>query len=229
MLNIYNVLKLVEQEIEDMRKRQEPVIATYQQQTREELLKKMVYATEAILGAAENKVKELNSLEYGRPYIVYTNRHIVYIGVKRFIDEHSLHVSIDPIVHPSAFNLLFIVDEPSVALHNISASTGIVSINRHMRIRATDSIEQVREDDIEGLVKVWLNDVDESDARRILKGVASLRSLSTLLEYLLTSGKHTKKSTVYICNEHEADPMHKHDRMIPSSDVSHAIRYHLGI
>ncbi len=229
MLDLYNVLKLVEQEIQEMRKRQEHVIASYQQQTREEIVKKIVIAGESILEAAEAKVKELNELEEGKPYIVTTNAHTLYICVRRFIDESSLHISIEPLIYPSQFNLKFVFNEPCIALHSISASTGIVSMNRYTVVRAVDTVKQVSSSDIDEIVRLWLNDYDESDVKRILNGVAALRSLATLVEYLLTSGKHTKKSTIYLCNDHDDEPMHKHDRMLARDQVREVIRYTLEV
>jgi|FaiFalFF_MnMetaG_3_1042247.scaffolds.fasta_scaffold00515_10 hypothetical protein len=229
MLDLYAVLKLVEQEMQEMHKRQEHVISSYQQQTREEIVKKIITANESILESAEAKVKELNAVEQGKPYIIATNRHVLYIGVKRFIDESSLSISIDPLIYPSQFNLKFILDEPCVALHNISASTGIVSINKRTVVRAVDQVEQVTSNDIDGIVRLWLNEYDESDAKRIIKGIAALRSLNTLVDYLLTSGKHTRKSTIYLCNDHDDEPMHKHDKMIARDQVRGVIRHILDV
>ncbi|MEM2062385.1 MAG: hypothetical protein QW776_05420 [Candidatus Nitrosocaldus sp.] len=230
MLDLYAVLKLVEQEVEEMKRRQQHVIAAYQQQTREELAKKLVEAGENILAAAEAKVKELNAVGHGKPYIVATDRHVLYIAVKRFGYEH-LSVSIDPIVYPTPFNLRFIIDEPCVALHTISSSTGILSLNKRTIIRGVDAIEQVDSSTIDEMVRLWLRDYDDDDstASRIIKGIASLRSMSRLVEYVLTSGRHVRMSTIYRCEEHDSEPMHKHDTMVPASSVSAIIRYHLNI
>ncbi len=229
MLDLYAVLKLVEQEVEEMKRRQQYVIAAYQQQTREELAKRLVEAGEDILATAEAKVKELNGVEHGKPYIIATDRHVIYISVKRFGYEH-LSVSIDPIVYPTPFNLRFIIDEPCVALHTISSSTGILSLNRRTVIRGIDAIEQVDNSTIEEMVRLWLRDYDDdSTASRVIKGIASLRSMSRLVEYILTSGKHVRMSTIYKCEEHDSDPMHKHDTMIPTSSIMDFIRYHLNI
>ncbi|MFN4336592.1 MAG: hypothetical protein ACK4FV_03285 [Candidatus Nitrosocaldus sp.] len=229
MLDLYAVLKLVEQEVEEMKRRQQYVIAAYQQQTREELAKRLVEAGEYILATAEAKVKELNGVEHGRPYIIATDRHVLYISVKRFSYEH-LSVSIDPIVYPTPFNLRFIIDEPCIALHTISSSTGILSLNRRTIIRGVDAIEQVDNSTIDEMVRLWLRDYDDdSTTSRIIKGIASLRSMSRLVEYILTSGKHVRMSTIYKCEEHDIDPLHKHDTMIPASSVRDLIRYHLNI
>jgi len=229
MLDLYAVLKLVEQEMQEMRKRQEHVISSYQQQTREEIVKKIITANESILESAEVKVNELNEVEQGKPYIIATNRHVLYIGVKRFIDESSLSIHIDPLIYPSQFNLKFILDEPCVALHNISASTGIVSINKRTVIRAVDQVEQITSNDIDGIVRLWLNEYDESNAKRIIKGIAALRNLNALVDYILTSGKHTRKSTIYLCNDHDDEPMHKHDKMIARDQVRGVIKHILDV
>ncbi len=230
MLDLYAVLKLVEQEMQEMHRRQESVIATYQQQTREEIVKKIIASSESILESTEAKVKELNTLEQGKPYIITTNRHVLYIGVKRFVDERSLSISIEPLIYPSKFNLKLILDEPCVALHTISASTGIVSINKRTVIRAVDPVEQVSNNDIDAIVRLWLNEYDdESNAKRIIKGIAALRSLNTLVDYLLTSGKHIRKSTIYLCNDHDDEPMHKHDKMLARDQVRWVIRHILRV
>jgi hypothetical protein len=44
------------------------VISSYQQQTREEIVKKIITANESILESAEAKVKELNAVE---PYHLF--------------------------------------------------------------------------------------------------------------------------------------------------------------
>lgn len=229
MLDLYTVLKLVEQEVEETKRRQQHIIAAYQQQTRDELAKRIVEAGEHILAAAEAKVKELNALEHGKPYIIATDRHVLYISVKRFNDKH-VSVSIDPIIYPTPFNLRFIIDEPCVALHSISSSTGILSLNKRTVIRAVDVIEQVDSTAIDELVRLWLRDYDdEPTTTRIIKGIASLRSTSRLVEYILTSGKHVRRSTIYRCEEHDHEPMHKHDTMVSSSSVRTLIRYHLNV
>ncbi|MEM0364178.1 MAG: hypothetical protein QW450_02300 [Candidatus Nitrosocaldus sp.] len=229
MLDLYAVLKLVEQEVEEMKRRQQYVIAAYQQQTREELAKRLVEAGEHILAAAEAKVKELNAVEYGKPYIISTDRHVLYIAVKRFSYEH-LSISIDPIVYPTPFNLRFIIDEPCVALHSISSSTGILSLNKKSIIRGVDAVEQVDSNAIDEIVRLWLRDYeDESTTTRIIRGLASLRSMSRLAEYILTSGTHVRMSTIYRCDDHDFEPMHKHETMVPSSSVRDIIRYYLNV
>ncbi|MCS6768445.1 MAG: hypothetical protein RMJ59_06630 [Candidatus Nitrosocaldus sp.] len=225
-MDLYGVLKLVEQEVEEMRRRQQHVIAAYQQQTREELARRLAEAGEHILAAAEAKVNELNAVEHGEPYIIATERHVLYIS--RRLSDERVSVSIDPIVYPTPFNLRLIIDEPCVALHSVSSSTGILSLNKRTMIRGVDRIEQVDGSAIDGIVRVWLRDYDdESAARRIIRGIASLRSIDRLVEYMLTSGSHTRRSTIYRCEEHDSEPMHEHDTMVSGSSVRDIIRHHL--
>lgn len=229
MLDLYTVLKLVEQEVDEMKRRQQHVIAAYQQQTREELARRIVEAGEHILAAAEAKVRELNALEDGEPYLVATNRHVLYIAVRRFSNGH-LSTSIDPIVYPTPFNLRLILDEPCVALHTVSSSTGILSLNRRTVIRGVDTVEQVDSTAIDDIVRLWLREQeDESTAAKIIRGITSLRSRSRLVEYMLTSGRYTRMSTIYRCEEHDSQPMHGHDTLLSRGSVRGLIRYHLGI
>jgi len=59
-LNINNVLKMVEEEITSMKNRQQFVVGTYQQQTREDLFKKFLEAENNLLAITKSKLKDLD-------------------------------------------------------------------------------------------------------------------------------------------------------------------------
>lgn len=73
-LDLYKTLKLVEDEIVEMKKRQQTVLSIYQQQTRDDIVKKFTEADHTLLEAAERKINEINSLEQGIPYLITSAR-----------------------------------------------------------------------------------------------------------------------------------------------------------
>jgi len=56
-LDLYKTLQLVEAEIVEMKKRQQIVLGIYQQQTREDIVRKFTEADHTLLQAAEQKIK----------------------------------------------------------------------------------------------------------------------------------------------------------------------------
>ena len=60
---------MVEDEITEMKKRQQTVLSVYQQQTREDVIKNFDKADHTLLEAAEQKVQEINKLKYDNPYL----------------------------------------------------------------------------------------------------------------------------------------------------------------
>ena len=91
-LDLYKTLKLVEEEIVEMKKRQQTALSIYQQQTRDDIVRKFTEADHTLLEAAEQKIKEINSLQQGIPYLITSARKVAYLSVKRISDESDVTV-----------------------------------------------------------------------------------------------------------------------------------------
>ncbi|MGH9910123.1 MAG: hypothetical protein ACRD32_05740, partial [Nitrososphaerales archaeon] len=156
MLDLYKTLRMVEDEIAEMKKRQQTVLAGYQQQTREDIVKKFVEADHDLLEAAEKKVKEINELKQDTPYLVTSPKKVAYLSVRRIKDESSLTVEIDPIIFPTPFNLTFVLNEPSVGLYTPSTDKGTFSANSVTPIRATDAIQTLEVSDLDRYIDLWI-------------------------------------------------------------------------
>lgn len=235
MLDLYKVSRMVEDEIAEMKKRQQTVLSVYQQQTREDIVKKFVEADHLLLEAAEQKVKEINELRHDKPYLVTSARKVVYLSVRRVKDESDLTVEIDPIIYPTSFNLKFILNEPSIGLYSPSSVQGIISFNIHTPIRATDMVQTLEVGDLESFADLWItHKADEGFVRKLRTVTGKIThmndSAEMLLETMLAMSSPTPpRSLIYSCEEHEKDPTHKHERTVPPSAVKGLLKHHLKL
>ncbi len=229
-LNLYYTLKMVEEEITAMKKRQQFVIGTYQQQTREDLFKKFVDAEHALLAITEEKVKELDIPE-NSIYFIKGNRKEATLAVRRIKDERSLMVEIDPIIYPSNFNLRFILDEPSITLYSPSMLKGIVSLNTNTIVRATDTIEVISFDDINDYISLWLKPSSEGFKRKINNLISKLGSEEFLIEAMLAFAKDPPdRSLIYLCKDHASKREdHAHNEILDVNSVNDIILNHLKL
>ena len=229
MLNLYNILKMVEEEIIAMKKRQQFVIGTYQQQTREDIFKKFMQAEHELLAVTEQKVKELN-IAKDSIYLITSNRKELTISVRRINDEQGLMVEIDPIIYPSIFNLKFILDEPSVTLYSLSLSKGIVSLNSNTAIRATDKINTITIDELNDYLSLWLEPEKEGLKAKVDRLISKIGSEEFLIESLLALSKDPpSRELIYLCNDHASKPFHNHDKILSRNDLKSIIINHLRL
>jgi hypothetical protein len=229
-LNLYYILKMVEEEITAMKKRQQFVIGTYQQQTREDLFKKFVDAEHSLLEITEEKVKELDIPE-NSTYFIKGNRKEATLAVRRIKDERSLMIEIDPIIYPTDFNLRFILNEPSVTLHSPSMLKGIVSLNANTTVRATDSIEVISFDDINNYISLWLKPSSEGFKKKLNSLISKIGSEEFLIESMLTFAKDPPdRNLIYLCKDHSLKPeAHAHSQMVDVGSVNNIIMNHLRL
>ncbi len=228
-LNINNVLKMVEEEIISMKNRQQFVIGTYQQQTREDLFKKFLEAENNLLAIAKSKLKDLD-IEEGNIYIIKGNNKEVTFSLRRINDERSLLIEIDPIIYPAEFNLKFIFDEPSISLYSNSLTDGIVSLNRSTYVRATDIIKVITLDELKEYISLWIKPSKENINDKIKKLISKLGSEEFLIESLLAlSKKPSNKKIVYLCNDHALKGYHLHDSIIDINSIIDIISSHLRL
>ncbi len=228
-LNIDTALKMVEAEIISMKNRQQFVIGTYQQQTREDLFKKFVEAEHNLLEVAKNKLKELD-IPKDSIYILKGNRKSVTFSLRKIDDERSLLIEIDPIIYPTDFNLKFILDEPSIVLYNNSLMEGIVSLNRSTYVRAIDSIDIITLDDLKDYISLWIKPAKEGFTNKFNNLINKLGSEEFLIESLLAlSKKAPNKRVVYLCHDHELQGFHAHDSMIDTDSIIDIILAHIRL
>lgn len=229
-LNLYSVLKMVEEEITAMKKRQQFVIGTYQQQTREDLVKKFLDAEHQLLEATEQKVKELN-IEENSIYLITSTRKEAALAVRRINDERSLMIEIDPIIYPSNFNLRFILDEPSVTLYSPSMPKGIVSLNTNTTIRATDRIQVISFDDINDYISLWLKPSGEGFKNKLNNLIKKIGSEEFLIDSVLAISKDPPtRELVYLCRDHASKPeAHAHNQILDTNTVKDIILKHLQL
>lgn len=235
MLDLYKTLHMVEEEITEMKKRQSTVLAGYQQQTREDIVKKFEEADHTLLEAAEKKVKEINELKYGTPYLITSARKVSYLSVRKVKDENDLTIEIEPIIYPTPFNLKFILNEPSVGLYSPSSDKGTFSVNSVTPIRATDAIQTIEVPDLENYIDLWVtHKADDSFITKLkimqqkIKNADS--SVELMLESMLAMSLPTPpRQLIYMCENHDTDPTHKHEKTVPPSSVKGLLKYHLKI
>ncbi len=187
-LDLQNTLRMVEEEIIAMKKRQQFVVGSYQQQTREDIFNKFINAENSLLAVTKAKVKELN-IPKDSIYLVKGNRKEVTLAVRRIDDERSLIVEIEPIIYPTNFNLKFILDEPSVTLYSHSMTKGILSLNATTTIRAIDEIRVISLDDMHEYISLWIDPSKEGFRDRLNRLISKLGSEEFLIESLLTLSK----------------------------------------
>jgi len=228
-LNINNVLKMVEEEITSMKNRQQFVVGTYQQQTREDLFKKFLEAENNLLAITKSKLKDLD-IEEGNIYIIKGNSKEVTFSLRRINDERSLLIEIDPIIYPTEFNLKFIFDEPSISLYTNSLTDGIISLNRSTYVRTTDIIKVITLDELKEYISLWIKPSKENISDKIKKLISKLGSEEFLIESLLVlSKKPPNKKIVYLCNDHALKGYHLHDSIIDINSIIDVILYHLRL
>jgi len=234
-LDLYKILQLVEEEIVEMKKRQQIVLGAYQQQTREDIVKKFTEADHTLLQAAEQKVKEIDSLKHGMPYLITSAKKVAYLSVRRIGNESNLTVEIDPIVYPTPYNLKFVLKEPSVGLYSQSSTQGTFSANATTSIRAVDIIQQMEEVDVEQYMDLWITHKASDNFTNKLKAMEEkIKSIESSAEIvveslLMMSSPHQPRQLIYYCEDHDSDPTHNHDRTVPPSAVKGLLKHHLKL
>lgn len=235
VLDLYKTLRMVEEEIVEMKKRQQTVLSLYQQQTREDIVGKFTEADHTLLEAAEQKVNEINSLKHGMPYIITSARKVVCLSVSRINDESDLTIEIDPIIYPTPYNLKFVLKEPSIGLYSPSKTQGTISANSTTLIRAVDVIQQMNPVDVEQYMDLWLtHSTNENFAMKLkamqekMKGIESSAEI-VVESMLMMSSPPPPRQLIYYCEDHDRDPTHNHDRTTPPSAVKGLVKSQLKL
>jgi hypothetical protein len=234
-LDLYKTLRLVEEEIVEMKKRQQIVLGIYQQQTRDDIVKKFTEADHTLLQAAEQKIKEINSLRDGMSYLITSARKVACLSVRRIKDESDITVEIDPIVYPTPYNLKFVLKEPSIGLYSPSNTQGTFSANATTSIRAVDIIQQMDPVDVEQYVDLWITHKASDNLVAKLKAMQEkIREIEGSAEIvveslLMMSSPSPPRQLIYYCENHESDPTHNHDRNVPPSAVKGLLKHHLKL
>jgi hypothetical protein len=232
-LDLYKTLGFVEEEIVEMKKRQQTVLSIYQTQTREDIIKKFTDADHTLLQAAEQKIKEIDSLKQGMPYLITSARKVACISVRRIKDESDLTVEIDPIIYPTPYNLKFVLKEPSIGLYSPSSTQGTFSANSTTSIRATDLIQQIEPTDAEEYMDLWImhkaSDNFATKLRAIQEKIRTIESSEDVVveSLLMVSSPRPPRQLIYYCEDHDRDPTHNHDRNMPPTAVKGLLRHHL--
>jgi hypothetical protein len=235
MLDIYKTLRMVEDEISEMKRRQSSVLTAYQQQTREDIVKKFEQADHDLLEAAERKVRELNDLKHDTPYLITSARKVACVSVTRVKDEKDLKVTIDPIIYPTPFNLKFILNEPSVALYSPSSDKGTFSVNSVTHIHATDVIQALDLSDLDKLIELWItHKAEDSFVTKLKVMQQKVRNADSSAELLLESmlalsAPTSPRQLIYMCEDHDNEPTHKHEKIVPPSSVKGLLKHHLKL
>ncbi len=234
-LDLYKTLKLVEEEIVEMKKRQQATLSIYQQQTRDDIVRKFTEADHTLLEATEQKVKEINSLQQEMPYLITSARKVAYLSVKRIKDDSDIIVEIDPIIYPTPYNLKFILKDPSAGLYSPSTTQGTFSANEATVIRAVDVIQQMEPRDVEEYMDLWLTHKTSDGFATKLKAVENkIKSIESSAEIvveslLMMSSSPAPRQLIYYCEDHDRDPTHNHNRNVPPSAVKGLLKHHLKL
>ncbi len=234
-LDLYKTLKFVEEEIVEMKKRQQTVLSIYQQQTRDDIVRKFTEADHTLLVDAVQNVMEINSLQQGMPYLITSARKVAYLSVKRIRDESDVFVEIDPIIYPTPYNLKFILKDPSVGLYSPSTKQGTFSANETTAIRAVDVIQQMEPKDVEEYMDLWLTHKTSDGFATKLKAVENkIKGLESSAEIvveslLMMSSPPAPRQLIYYCEDHDRDPTHTHNRNVPPSAVMGLLKHHLKL
>ncbi len=234
-LDLYKILRMVEDEIVEMKKLQQTVLSIYQQQTREDIVKKFAEADHTLLEAAEQKVKEMDSQKIGAPYLVTSARKIVCLSVRRIANESGLTVEIDPIIYPTPYNLKFVLKEPSIGLYSQSNTQGTFSSNTTTSIRAVDVIQPMELGDVEQYVDLWVtHKTSDGFAAKLKTMQEKIRAIESSAEIvveslLMMSSPHPPRQLIYYCEDHDRDPTHNHERTIPPSAVKGLVKHYLKL
>jgi len=234
-LDLYKTLKFVEEEIVEMKKRQQTVLSIYQQQTRDDIVKKFTEADHTLLEAAEQKIKEINLLKQGMPYLITNAKKVAYLSVRRIKDESDVTVEIDPIIYPTPYNLKFVLKDPSVGLYSPSSTQGIFSANETTAIRAVDVIQQMEPKEVEEYMDLWLTHKTSDGFASKLKAMESkIKGMESSAEIvveslLMMSSPPAPRQLIYHCNDHDHDPTHNHNRNVPPSAVKGLLKHHLKL
>ncbi len=235
MLGLYRTLHMVENEIVEMKKRQSTVLAGYQQQTKEDIVKKFEEADHTLLEAAEKKVKEINDLKYDVPYLITSAKKIAYLSVRRTKDESELTIEIDPIIYPTPFNLKFVLNEPSVGLYSPSTDKGTFSVNSLTPIRATDAIQTIEVPDLDNYIDLWItHKADDSFVTKLKTMQQKITNVDSSTELLVESmlamsSPMPPRQLIYMCEEHDKEPTHKHEKTVAPSAVKGLLKHHLKL
>lgn len=234
-LDLYKTLQLVEAEIVEMKKRQQIVLGIYQQQTREDIVRKFTEADHTLLQAAEQKIKEIDPLKQGMPYLITSAKKVAYLSVRRINDESDLAVEIDPIIYPTPYNLKFVLKEPSVGLYSLSTTQGTFSANATTSIRAVDVIQSMDPADVEQYIDLWIthktNDNFATKLRAIQEKIRGIENSAEIVveSLLMMSSPRPPRQLIYYCEDHDSDPTHNHDRNLPPSAVKGLLKHHLKL
>jgi len=235
MLDLYKILRMVEDEIVAMKKRQQTVLSVYQKQTREDIVRKFEEADHSLLEVAEQKINEINGLKFDMPYLVTSARKMSCLSVRRVKDESGLYIEIEPIVYPTPYNLKFVLQEPGVGLYSLSNDKGIFSVNTLTSIRATDIIQPIDFTDLDRYIELWLTHKADD---RFLKKLRTIRrkfmnmsnSEELLMESMLAMSAPTPpRRLIYMCEDHYKEPTHKHELNLLPSAVKGLLRHHLKL
>lgn len=235
VIDLYRTLQLVEKENAEMKTRQQTILSTYQQQTREDIAKKFVDADHKLLEAAEQKIKEINSLQPGTPYLVTGARKTAYVSVRRVESDADVSVEIDPIIYPTAYNLKFTLREPSVGLYSPSNTKGVFSVNATTPVRAVNAVESLQVDELEQYLDLWITHRASNTLASKLKNMEEkLRSMQdsagmVVESMLMMSSPRPPRELIYYCEEHDKEPTHRHERTVPASAVKGLMKSHLKV
>lgn len=235
MLDLYKTLRMVEDEIAEMKKRQQTVLSVYQQQTREDIVKNFDEADHTLLEAAEQKVQEINKLKYDNPYLITSAKKISYLSVRRENNENDITIEIDPIIYPTSFNLKFVFNEFSVGLYSPSMDKGTFSVNNITSIRSTDVIQSLEVYDLESYIDLWItHKADDSFIRKlrtIQKKITNVDSSAELLleSILAMSASIPSRQLIYKCENHDREPTHKHEKTVYPSAVKGLLKHYLKL
>ena len=234
MLDLYRIMHMVEDEIVEMKKRQQTVLAGYQQQTREDIVRKFEEADHTLLEAAEQMVKKINELENDTVYLVTSAKEVSYLSVRRS-DENDPIVEIDPIIYPTPFNLKFEFKEPSVGLYSTSREKGIFSINTVTSVRATDIIQAMEIPDLDRYIKLWItHKADDSFVKKLRTMREKIMNVDNspelLVESMLAMSSPTPpRQLIYMCEDHDREPTHKHEKTVSPSAMNGLLKHHLKL
>ncbi len=235
MLDLYKILRMVEDEIAAMKKRQQSVLSGFQKQTREDIVRKFEEADHSLLQVAEQKINEMNELKFDMPFLVTSPRKMSCLSVRRVKDESGLHIEIEPIVYPTPYNLKFVLQQPCIGLYSPSNEKGIFSVNTHTPIHGTDIIQPMEITELDRYIDLWLtHKADE----RFLKKLRTIQrkfmnlgnSEELLMESMLAmSAPMPPRRLIYMCEDHYKEPTHNHERNVLPSAVKGLLRHHLKL
>jgi len=122
-----------------------------------------------------------------------------------------------------------------VGLYSTSREKGIFSINTVTSVRATDIIQAMEIPDLDRYIKLWItHKADDSFVKKLRTMREKIMNVDSspelLVESMLAMSSPTPpRQLIYMCEDHDREPTHKHEKTVSPSAVNGLLKHHLKL